>query len=38
VKSGFQRLEDKIDRSSSHGDTDYHDLRRRMRDLESKVS
>lgn len=38
VKSGFQRLEDKIDRGSLHSDAEYHDLRRRMRDLESKVS
>jgi tetrahydromethanopterin S-methyltransferase subunit G len=38
VKSGFMTLEDKIDRSTLHSEADYHDLRKRMRDLESKAS
>ena len=38
VKTRFTRLEDKIDRGSSHGEAEYHDLRRRMRELESKIS
>ena len=38
VKAGFMTLEDKIDRSTLHSEADYHDLRRRMRNLESKAS
>jgi predicted nuclease with TOPRIM domain len=38
MKAGFIRLEDKIDRITVHSDAEYHDLRRRMRDLESKAS
>ncbi|HWN98576.1 MAG TPA: hypothetical protein VNS63_04835 [Blastocatellia bacterium] len=38
VKSGFMVLEDKIDRSALHSEADYHDLRKRIRDLESKAS
>ena len=38
VRSGFMRLEDKIEQITMHADADYHDLRRRMRNLESKAS
>ena len=37
VKSGFIRLEDKIDHITAHSEADYHDLRKRMRKLESKL-
>ena len=37
MKSGFMRLEDKIDHITAHSEADYHDLRKRMRDLESKL-
>jgi hypothetical protein len=32
------RLEDKINQITMHADADYHDLRKRVRDLESKAS
>jgi phage shock protein A len=37
VKSGFIRLEDKIDHITTHSEADYHDLRKPMRKLESKL-
>ena len=38
MKSGFMKLEDKIDRSTLHAEADYHDLLKRIRQLESKAS
>ncbi|MEK6299086.1 MAG: hypothetical protein AABO41_00060 [Acidobacteriota bacterium] len=38
VRSGFIKLEDKIDQISLHSEAEYHDLRTRMRNLESKAS
>ena len=38
MKLGFQNLSDKIERSRLHSEADYHDLLRRIRDLESKAS
>ena len=38
MKSGFLHLADKIERSRLHAEADYHDLLRRIRELESKAS
>ena len=38
MKSGFLQLADKIDRSRLHAEADYHDLLRRIRELESRAS
>jgi len=38
MKVGFQNLADKIERSRLHSEADYHDLLRRIRELETKAS
>jgi chromosome segregation ATPase len=38
MKNGFLQLSDKIDRSRLHAEADYHDLLRRIRELESRAS
>ena len=38
VKSGFLQVADKLERARLHAEADYHDLLRRIRELESKAS
>lgn len=38
MKSGFMRLEDKVDRERLHSEADYHELLKRIRQIETRAS
>jgi hypothetical protein len=38
MRSGFMRLEDKVDRDRLHSEADYHELLKRIRQIETRAS
>lgn len=38
MRSGFMKVEDMIDRDRLHAEADYHDLLKRIRQIETRVS